>query len=115
MLERDRMHPREFTMLEDSPSTSLYQRYAPRVFAYIRKHKVSREDAEDILLDVFLAALQHANFSVLGEHEQLAWLQRVAHNKVIDLYRLSTRYPQVPLEHVAEPIDEQKDTTPERA
>lgn len=35
----------------------LYQCYAPEIFAYLRLHTPTREDAEDLLVDVFLAAL----------------------------------------------------------
>ncbi len=108
------MQQQEWSTLNDSSSASLYSRYARRVFAYLRNHKISREDAEDILLDVFLAALQQAKFVMLSEPEQLAWLQRVAHNKVVDLYRHSTHYPQIPLAHAAESVDEDESAMPEQ-
>ncbi|GHO49540.1 hypothetical protein KSX_77030 [Ktedonospora formicarum] len=41
-------------MLPDSSSiTELFQRYAPAVFTYLQKHIKYREDAEDVLLDIF--------------------------------------------------------------
>jgi len=67
------------------------------------------------LLEVFLAAMEQSNFSTLSPAEQLAWLRRVAHNKVVDLYRRTTRNPHVPIEHVAEPEDDQVEASPEQA
>lgn len=39
-------------------STALYQCYAPAIFAYLLRQLGSREDAEDMLLEVFLAVLE---------------------------------------------------------
>ena len=36
----------------------LYERYAASIFAYARLHTPSWEDAEDLTLDVFTAALE---------------------------------------------------------
>ncbi len=109
------MYQPDMTILDETPSALLYHRQAQAIFSYLRKQKASREDAEDILLEVFLAAMQQSNFASLGEQEQLAWLRRVAHNKVVDLYRRDTRYPRVPLEQIAEPVDEQVNASPEQA
>lgn len=37
--------------------TELYQRYASPLLLYLRRHAASIEDAEDLLLDTFQAAL----------------------------------------------------------
>ena len=37
---------------------TLFDRYGPVIFAYILKHVRSREDAEDLTLEVFTAALE---------------------------------------------------------
>lgn len=54
---------------------------------YFGKHGVSAEDAEDLLLEVFTAAVENPRLLALAENEQVAWLQRVAHNKMVDHYR----------------------------
>lgn len=41
---------------EDALTARLYREHAAAIFAYLRVHMVSREEAEDLLLDVFLAA-----------------------------------------------------------
>lgn len=69
----------------------LYQRYAPEIFAFLRLHTPAREDAEDLLVDVFLAALEQAGFQAVPVEKQRAWLWRVARYKTIDLYRGSKR------------------------
>ena len=37
---------------------AFFDRYGPVIFAYILKHVRSREDAEDLTLEVFTAALE---------------------------------------------------------
>jgi RNA polymerase sigma-70 factor, ECF subfamily len=101
------------TTRDDSASARLYQRYGKAIFAYLRGYHISREDAEDVLLEVFLAALEHPHFLAIDEKAQLAWLRRVAHNKVVDLYRHSLHHPSVALERLAEPLYEDEALTPE--
>src|SRR5260221_8870170 len=60
---------------------ALYQRHAPGILTFIRRHIPSREDAEDALLEVFLAALESEKLDALNEGEQLAWLRRGADKK----------------------------------
>lgn len=82
--------------------TDLYDRYGQVIFAYLRLHAPSLEDAEDLLLEVFLAAIEKNNLSTFVPEEQLAWLRRVAHNKLANVYRRVRRRPQIPLDSLAE-------------
>src|SRR5258708_38352451 len=75
----------------DSPIALLYRQHAPKIFDYVRAHLSSFEDAEDMLVEVFVAALENGCFLALSEREQQAWLWRVARNKVVDVYRHATR------------------------
>jgi RNA polymerase sigma factor (sigma-70 family) len=70
---------------------ALYQQYAPALYAFLLRRVPDEEDAEDLLVEVFLAALEHKQFATLPEKAQLAWLWRVARNKTVDAYRRSTR------------------------
>ncbi len=97
-----------------SSDNALYDRYASSIFAYARLHTNSWEDAEDLTLEVFLAALEHDNLSWLADVQQLAWLRRVAHNKLVDHYRRSPRLPMVPLEQVIETVQHDEALTPEQ-
>jgi RNA polymerase sigma-70 factor (ECF subfamily) len=92
---------------------ALYDRYGHIIFAYARLHIFSREDAEDLTLDVFLKALEHDNLSALREEDRLAWLRRVAHNLLVDRYRHSTRHPLTPLNESLEILFEDESRMPE--
>ena len=99
--------------ISQSHIASLYQRYAPGLLQYIRRHVPSQEDAEDVLLEVFLAALEKPNLTTLSEQEQLAWLRRVAHNKFVDLHRRNIRRSSVPLQDMQYELYDEDDHVPE--
>jgi RNA polymerase sigma-70 factor (ECF subfamily) len=93
----------------------LYERHAAMIFAYLRKRTCSREDAEDLLEDIFTAALESKNFRELEEQAQVAWLWRVARNKAVDAFRRSTLRRDIPLEHITDTISDDDSTAPEQA
>ena len=99
--------------LDDAPGTALYQRHGAAIFAYLRLHAPSWEDAEDLLLEVFLAALESEHLQTLPEEMHLAWLRQVAHHKLVDHLRRTNRRASVPLDGLAEVVDEAP--TPEQA
>ena len=99
--------------LGHSHIADLYQRYAPELLLYIRRHIPSQEDAEDVLLEVFIAALENPRLSEMSQQEQLAWLRRVAHNKFVDFYRRSMRHPSISLEDVQQELYDEDDRAPE--
>ena len=72
----------------DEAFNTLHDRYKQRLFAYVRQMLAtqSRQDAEDVLQDVFVRA-----FGALRADERQvnvrAWLYRVAHNRCIDQLR----------------------------
>ena len=93
--------------------TTIYQRYAPALFAYLHRHAGVLEDTEDLLLEVFQAALERPGFERLGTKEQEAWLWCVARNKVADHHRRRVRRQGMSLELVPEDVYEQDEETPE--
>src|SRR6266568_1065959 len=94
--------PRE----DDSLCAQLYRRYAPGILAYLRRHLPTQEDAEDLLLEVFLAALEYEpRLASSSEDEQRAWLGTVARNKVIDHYRRADRRRFLPLERAEDALE----------
>jgi RNA polymerase sigma factor (sigma-70 family) len=99
--------------LDDPSLATLYQRFAPVLFAYLYRHTSSREDAEDLLLEVFLAALEYAGFAVLSAKEQEGWLWSVTRNKMVDHYRRSARRPGVQLDLVLDDLFERDEYAPE--
>src|ERR671932_1107965 len=66
----------------------LHDRYRQRLFAYVRQmlSAGSRQDAEDVMQDVFVRAYG----SLRADRREMnvrAWLYRVAHNRCIDHLR----------------------------
>jgi RNA polymerase sigma-70 factor (ECF subfamily) len=103
------LEPKEVDGLQSNQSqTILYERYSRAIFGYLRLHMHSLEDAEDLLLDVFLAALEHDNLTSFSPKEQLAWLRRVAHNKLVNAYRRASRSPHTALNVLEEPLLEEE-------
>lgn len=98
------MQDKEATLLEHSFYAELYQRYAPGLFAYAYQQTTSREDAEDIVLDVFLSILGNPRFATFDEKKQEAWLWTITRNKVVDYYRRSTRHQHLSIEWLSEPL-----------
>jgi DNA-directed RNA polymerase specialized sigma24 family protein len=52
-------------------TTELFHRHAPAILAFLRQHMPSREDAEDLLLEVFAAVLEQERFGEMAETEQV--------------------------------------------
>lgn len=100
---------------DDPPIARLYQEHASSVFAYLRLRTATREEAEDPLLDVFVAALERSDMlAERGSEMQRAWLRGVAAHKLADHYRQSGRRHQVTLNQVAETLYEDEAYSPER-
>ncbi len=93
----------------------LYRKHAPGLLAYVRMRIPSEEDAEDLVVEVFVAAIENAKFAALSEKEKELWLWRVARNKVIDTYRRAKTRQNVTLEHVADGLFEDEMFSPEYA
>src|SRR5215470_6008841 len=98
------MHHQENSVLEHSLYAKLYQCYAPGLFAYAFQQTSSREEAEDIVLDVFLSVLQNPRFPTFDEKKQGAWLWTITRNKVVDAYRRSTHRQYVSIEWLTETL-----------
>ncbi len=94
------MNEQRFLTLDRTHLAHLYQQFAPKILEYIYRQVSSFQDAEDIVIDVFVAALESGSFASLTEQEQQAWLWRVARNKVIDIYRRMQHVQRLPLEHI---------------
>ena len=80
----------------------LYRAYAGPLLSYLATQVRRREDAEDLLGEVFLSAMRDLS-SFDGEIGGFrAWLYRIATNRAIDLARRNARRPEDPLILVAE-------------
>lgn len=99
---------------DDTAFAELYQRHAQTLLRFIWSHVHTREDAEDVLLEVFLAALSRGVLACLSEAEQQAWLRRVAYHKCIDIHRRVQRRPVVPLDSALDLLYEDEEQAPEQ-
>jgi RNA polymerase sigma factor (sigma-70 family) len=90
---------------QNGANDTLYDRFAVLIFHYLCQQVSNEQDAEDLLLEVFLAALQNEALSSFPGGRQLAWLRRVARNKVIDRYRHITLLNLLPIEQALEMED----------
>jgi len=113
-VEKESMQQHDKCTQAKSAAAALYDRYASSIFAYARLYTPSWEDAEDVTLEVFTAALEWENFSALTERQQLSWLRRVAHNKLVDRYRSAVHLPAVPLERVRKTVRTEEALAPEQ-
>jgi RNA polymerase sigma-70 factor (ECF subfamily) len=86
----------------DDEDSTLYDRFAGPILHYLFQQVSNEQDAEDLLLEVFLAALQDKSLSDLPAGRQLAWLRRVARNKVIDRFRHIALLNLLPIEQALE-------------
>lgn len=107
-------------MQQDAPifsketDATLYELHAVSIFAYLRRHTTSIEDAEDLLIEVFTAALEQDNLSWLPENQHLAWLRRVAQNKLVDRYRRASHFRLHSLEEGVKNLRIEDELTPEQ-
>ncbi|HLZ63372.1 MAG TPA: sigma-70 family RNA polymerase sigma factor [Ktedonosporobacter sp.] len=106
---------REEVAFNHSPVADLYDRYAYTILNYIYRYVASKDDADDLVLDVFVAAMENQVWASWGSDEQLAWLRRIAHNKAVDYQRRAIRRPTVGLEQVTDTLFADEERSPERA
>jgi RNA polymerase sigma-70 factor, ECF subfamily len=76
----------------------LYRHYFPRIYAYIASRVGSREDAEDLVSDVFVSVVEALErFEYRGDGSFAAWLFRIAYNEVQGHYRRTLRTSSISL------------------
>jgi RNA polymerase sigma factor (sigma-70 family) len=66
---------------------NLIEEHQPRLKSYIRKRVSNKEDADDILQDVFYQLVKSFDETVSPIYEVSAWLYRVAHNTIVNKYK----------------------------
>ncbi|GHO53146.1 RNA polymerase sigma factor [Ktedonobacter robiniae] len=93
--------------------SELYRQHASALLPHLRANLKSREDAEDLLLEVFIAALERDSLRTLSQEEQRSWLWRVARNKLVDHYRRRARQQNLPLEVASDMVSPDGEFIPE--
>ncbi len=63
-----------------------YKTYSPKILGYLIKRLPRKEDAQEIMQDVFLDALDNLPF-FQQKSTLLSWLYGIAGHKVVDFYR----------------------------
>ena len=80
----------------------LYNRYLPRLYAYVFHQTQDKQTSEDLVADTFMKAAQalaSGRFRWRHEHSFAAWLFRIAHKAVSDYKAGSRRWGELtPLE-----------------
>jgi RNA polymerase sigma factor (sigma-70 family) len=100
--------------VDQTTLSALYQEYAPDILTHLRLHMRSREDAEDVLVETFLAACESQTFQKLAPAQQRVWLWRVARNKVADFYRsTASRRQTLDVDAIANEIHDDEELAPE--
>ncbi len=71
---------------DEQAVVSFYHHFSPRILRFLKKRLPRNEDAQEILNDVFLEAVDA--LPTLQKHANLqAWLYKIASNKTADFYR----------------------------
>jgi RNA polymerase sigma-70 factor (ECF subfamily) len=75
---------------------ALINRYKSKVFTYIYLKIKDRHLAEDLFQDTFIKVINTLRSGTYNDKGKfLSWILRIAHNLIIDYYRMSSRIPLV--------------------
>jgi RNA polymerase sigma-70 factor (ECF subfamily) len=69
---------------------SLHQELYQEIKRYVRNHVREKEDAEDIVQNIFLKIHLHKN-QLQSPEKLIGWMYRIAKNAVIDHYRIKKK------------------------
>ena len=78
---------RQMTQKKGAALDAFYERYKRTAFALVYRIVGNREDAEDVLVDVFWQAWQQAGRYDESRGKPLAWLLTIARTRAIDSVR----------------------------
>lgn len=79
----------------------VYDSYAPIIYRLALSHTCNKEDAEDVVHEVFLKYMKHEK-TLKDEDHRRAWLIRVTINQSLDLGRRKQIRSYLPLEDIEE-------------
>ena len=91
---------------------TIYDTYASLLFRLALSHLQNREDAEDVVHDVFAKYLEVAHKLKDDEHRR-AWLVKVTVNKCHDSFRRKRNRIHIPLDDINELPCEEKEELPD--
>ncbi len=73
---------------DKTATVAFYKLYSPKILFYLSKKLPRQEDAQEVLHDVFLEALDALPL-LRNRDNVLSWLYSIAHNETVDFYRKS--------------------------
>lgn len=85
--------------------TQLYESYAPAIYRYVYVRIGNAELAEDIRSDVFIRMLEGLDRYENRGRPMLAWLYRIAHDRMVDTLRRHQLRSHIPLENCSYSYD----------
>ncbi|GHO53393.1 RNA polymerase sigma factor [Ktedonobacter robiniae] len=97
-----------------SVAEELFHCHAPAIFAFLRRQTSSREDAEDILLEVFTAVIEQKRLGLLPRSQQRQLIWKIARNKLVDAYRRNLRRPSSSIELLQDDLFADDEQAPEQ-
>ena len=92
----------------------LYEGYFDKIYRYIVIKVGNETEAEDMTQQVFLNALQSISSFRWQGAPFSAWLYRIAHNQVVDYYRMKPKRPTTFDDPPIDTSDSSKDADPQR-
>ena len=75
---------------------AVYRVYSPKVRNYLHSHVGNVADEEDLLNDIFLKVLQNKDRFDRTKGAVSTWIYRITQNRVIDHYRVTKSFSEVP-------------------
>jgi RNA polymerase sigma-70 factor (ECF subfamily) len=91
--------------LEEAALSELYDRYELKIYNYIYRRTSNQTLAEDLTAQVFLRMLEAIHNDKTWHSSFSGWLYRIAHNLVIDHYRIRDRQKQVSIDDAPVMVD----------
>jgi RNA polymerase sigma-70 factor (ECF subfamily) len=91
--------------LEEAALSELYDRYELKIYNYIYRRTSNQTLAEDLTAQVFLRMLEAIHNDKTWHSSFSGWLYRIAHNLVIDHYRVRDRQKQVSIDDAPVMVD----------
>lgn len=87
----DDIKPVPSRKLSDEELTKLYIRYFPKVYGQVYYRVLSREQAEDIVSDIFVKIVRGYPRFDPARSSVSTWIFRITHNTLVDYYRSVAR------------------------
>ena len=87
----------------------IYTDYFDKIFRYVKRRVGYVDVCEDLVSETFVKAIEATQNGTGAQSHFNGWLYRIAHNLVVDHYRIRDRIEEEPLEYAEHIHDEQID------